>query len=773
MSGTPVLPRGARRAPILQTGRPLPPAPCLLPPWSYHGKAAVVAQGERRLPGAPASSPHAARRDFSSVSSSAACPEGEVPASRTERQPPLEGWGAAGAARVPQPRRAPPAPVCSGLSRSCHVCTEGARQQLAEPRCHSPGLSTAALGAACAQAGGLGGSPGPDTVPELSPSLPPSTSITTEALSGCSCRVPGQCRGSQAAPRACQAVVGETEVQCDSPHDKTGTVSPRQVNAATDRGRLWPKTWICSGGRISRSPVRRDREQPTSDTPRPTGDVSTGSGGGRGQRGRAVIACQPCPPAARSIPNQRDSPQPGGKSCRRTGPRPDPAAGGSAPPRNPAAPPHPPREGGGLAGPPGPGRAGGGRLSQRRLTGSGGGRPPAWAGEHGTAPLRPPPAPSAVPGAERAPPAAAAECRGRHGTARSAPRTRGAGNRARGGKNREVYTEGEFRVPGTGNRAAGTGVLECRGRGDGELDTENVAPRGAGQAGAQRREQPPVLGGAGAGRGGPQQGGSSAGAWARAPRNLFGRCRLREAAAAPGLTSAHPGPPAPGSERGHCPALAESVRSHRRSGAAKANTAPRRRYVSGRGGRSGAENGTPHPFAKPRYRAPAAAPRPATRFAPPSSVRLTVHLHPRPGYRPARLGASAGRRGEPAELPHPPHGCHRPPASSLPARPLGLRFAIAAALCHCLRLCSRCLSLPASPEATPTVRSHSPLSAGPRPGPGGGRGLSRAGGVAGRTGWSSRSAAAACRGHCWLPEPSPVGGTDTHVLTCPTPIQMF
>lgn len=36
---------------------------------------------------------------------------------------------------------------------------------------------------------------------------------------------------------------------------------------------------------ISRSPVRRDREQPTSDTPRPTGDVSTGSGGGRGQRG--------------------------------------------------------------------------------------------------------------------------------------------------------------------------------------------------------------------------------------------------------------------------------------------------------------------------------------------------------------------------------------------------------------------------------------------------------------------------------------------------------
>lgn len=135
------------------------------------------------------------------------------------------------------PCRAHSAPVCSGLSRSCHVCTEGARHQLAERRCHSLGLSTTALGAACAQAGGPGGSPGPNTgmpPPHLSPpcahlctrphhghsqsccpalccarvcpspcthckflsSVPPSalgtssTSITTEALRRRSCRLP-------------------------------------------------------------------------------------------------------------------------------------------------------------------------------------------------------------------------------------------------------------------------------------------------------------------------------------------------------------------------------------------------------------------------------------------------------------------------------------------------------------------------------------------------------------------------------------------------------
>lgn len=218
-----------------------------------------------------------------------------------------------------------------------------------------------------------------------------------------------------------------------------------------------------------------------------------------------------------------------------------------------------------------------------------------------------------------------------------------------------------------------------------------------------------------------------------------------------------PRPPAPGSERGRCPALAESVRSHRRSGAAKANTAPRRRYVSGWGGRAWAPRRDTPPGPRtgppPLRQAPVsgtcrrASPKPPASF-PPSSVPLTVHLHPRRGYRPFRLRASEERRGEPSELLPPPRRCYRPPTPSLPARPFGPRFAIAAEFCHCLRLCSRCFFPPACSEATPTVRSHSPLAPGPRPGPGGGRGLIRAGGVAGRIGWSSRPAAAACRGHC-------------------------
>lgn len=163
---------------------------------------------------------------------------------------------------------------------------------------------------------------------------------------------------------------------------------------------------------------------------------------------------------------------------------------------------------------------------------------------------------------------------------------------------------------------------------------------------------------------------------------------------------------------------------------------------------AGAQNGTPSPSPGPGIGHLPQRLAQAARFVPPSSVPLTVHLHPRRGYRPSRLRASEGRRGEPSELPHPPRRCYRSPTPSLPARPLGPRFAIAAAFCHCLRLCSRCFSLPPRSEATPTVRSHSPLAAGPRPGPGGGRGLIRAGGVAGRIGWSSRPAAAACRGHC-------------------------
>lgn len=221
---------------------------------------------------------------------------------------------------------------------------------------------------------------------------------------------------------------------------------------------------------ISRSPVRRDRERPTSDTPRLTGDVSTGSGGGRGQRGPCsdprANRVRPPPAASRIHATHRNR---AAKSARRTGPRPDPAAAGSVPPRNPrrwvrprpppaahlrappepqtgpgaAAPPppspaaaaprpppghcrrhrhrgsrkrppppahwparrrspfglvrcpaHQPRHtppggGGGSCGPPGPGCAGGGRLNQKRVTGSGGGRPPACGGEHDTALVRP------------------------------------------------------------------------------------------------------------------------------------------------------------------------------------------------------------------------------------------------------------------------------------------------------------------------------------------------------------------------------------------------
>lgn len=327
----------------------------------------------------------------------------------------------------------------------------------------------------------------------------------------------------------------------------------------------------------------------------------------------------------------------------------------------------------------------------------------------------------------------------------------------------------ESRARGTGHRETGTGVLEWRARGHGELDTKNVASRGAGQAGARLGEQPPVLGGAGTGCGGPQRGGSFAGAWARTPRNLFGRCRLREAAAATGLTSAHPGPPAPGSERGHCPALAESVRSHCRSGAAKANTAPRRRYVSGWGGprrgtapglRTGPPTLSPRPpgtgHLPPRLAQPLASLPPAPSLSDRAPASLSrVPARQAPGFRGAEWGAHT--TASPSAPPPPTPGSIAPrPSPRATVRHSRCALLLPAAALRCLSL-----SLPASPEATPTVRSNSPLATGPRPGPGRGRGLSRAGGVAGRTGWSSRPAAAACRGHCRFPKPSPVGGTDT------------
>lgn len=67
-----------------------------------------------------------------------------------------------------------PPPPHSGPSHSCHVCTKGARHQLAELHCHGLGLSTAALPArggwpVCARASGLRGSPRPNADASLLP----------------------------------------------------------------------------------------------------------------------------------------------------------------------------------------------------------------------------------------------------------------------------------------------------------------------------------------------------------------------------------------------------------------------------------------------------------------------------------------------------------------------------------------------------------------------------------------------------------------------------
>lgn len=262
----------------------------------------------------------------------------------------------------------------------------------------------------------------------------------------------------------------------------------------------------------------------------------------------------------------------------------------------------------------------------------------------------------------------------------------------------------ESRARGTGHRETGTEVLEWRARGHGELDTKNVASRGAGQAGARLGEQPPVLGGAGTGCGGPQRGGSFAGAWARTPRNLFGRCRLREAAAATGLTSAHPGPPAPGSERGHCPALAESVRSHCRSGAAKANTAPRRRYVSGWGGprrgtapglRTGPPTLSPRPpgtgHLPPRLAQPLASLPPAPSLSDRAPASLSrVPARQAPGFRGAEWGAHT--TASPSAPPPPTPGSIAPrPSPRATVRHSRCALLLPAAALRCLSL-SPCFS---------------------------------------------------------------------------------
>lgn len=108
----------------------------------------------------------------------------------------------------------------------------------------------------------------------------------------------------------------------------------------------------CRCHRFPAAPCAREREQPTSDTPRPTGDVSTGSGGGRGQRGRAVIRTPTvptrCPQALKSTRltatgRQKRSPHrsPSRSRCRWVGTSAQPSSVGLSTPthrRSPARP---------------------------------------------------------------------------------------------------------------------------------------------------------------------------------------------------------------------------------------------------------------------------------------------------------------------------------------------------------------------------------------------------------------------------------------------------
>ena len=89
--------------------------------------------GVRALPGAPASSQRCQERDFCVVSSSTAAPKEKfLLRLRTPTHPPGPGCGAAPTAL---PHFPPPTPrVCALGAFVCHVCTEGAWQQLAEPR---------------------------------------------------------------------------------------------------------------------------------------------------------------------------------------------------------------------------------------------------------------------------------------------------------------------------------------------------------------------------------------------------------------------------------------------------------------------------------------------------------------------------------------------------------------------------------------------------------------------------------------------------------------
>lgn len=215
-----------------------------------------------------------------------------------------------------------------------------------------------------------------------------------------------------------------------------------------------------------------------------------------------------------------------------------------------------------------------------------------------------------------------------------------------------------------------------------------MEPRGAGsgRAGARRGEQPPVLGGAGAGCGGPSAGRLLRRCLGADPAQPVWPLPAQGGSGGPGAHLGSPRPPRawlgarplPGAS-GKCEEPPPPRGCQGKHGPAQTLC----QWVGG-GGRVGAPLRGLRTGPPPLRQAPvpgicrrASPSRPAS--LPPSPSLLSVHLHPCRGYRPARLRASAGRRGGTRGTTSPPRRCHRPPAPSLPARPLGPRFAIAAA----------------------------------------------------------------------------------------------
>ncbi|XP_030329531.1 mucin-1-like [Strigops habroptila] len=219
-----------------------PPAPGLagLPRWGYHGKAAAAAQGERGLPGAPASG-RAARRDFSVVSSSAARPEGEVPAPRTGQRPPLESRGA-GALLAPHPSLRPRGPPR-------HAQARRARATCA-PRVHSTSWQSRAATASgsaprrCHPGPGPVVSEGPQNPPLTSPHphchLPvPIHSLCTPVLSeGTPAPTPHTlpCPTASPSPRARFKFLSQTPPLAPSTGITTAASSCQQLPCASAKG---------------------------------------------------------------------------------------------------------------------------------------------------------------------------------------------------------------------------------------------------------------------------------------------------------------------------------------------------------------------------------------------------------------------------------------------------------------------------------------------------------------------------------------------------------